>query len=133
MKIFRAAATADEGGDPGTFTGTVARATLASDKAGTPVNIYRVAFDAGARTHWHTHSGPQWLLVIEGRIRIQTAGEPPQEAAAGDAIVIPPGEKHWHGAAPSSRGVHLAVNVNAATTWLEPVSDAEYLGGRVLK
>ena len=60
-------------------------------------------------------------------------GEAPQEAVAGDAIVIPPGEKHWHGATPSSRGVHLAVNVKAATNWMEPVTEDQYQGDRVLK
>jgi quercetin dioxygenase-like cupin family protein len=133
MKIFRSAQIPSEGGDPETFTGTVDRTTLASDTAGTPVNVYRVAFEPGARTHWHTHDGPQWLFVVEGRIRIQTLGEAPQEAVAGDAIVIPPGEKHWHGATPSSRGVHLAVNVKAATKWMEPVTDEQYQGERVLK
>lgn len=91
-----------------------------------PVNIYRVEFDAGARTHWHTHTGPQWLLVVEGRVRVQKWGEPVQDLAAGDAAVIEPGEKHWHGAAPGSRGTHLAVNIKAATEWLEPVSDEQY-------
>jgi quercetin dioxygenase-like cupin family protein len=132
MKIFRAAQARREGGDPATFTGEVVRATLASDRTGTPVNVYHVAFEPGARTHWHTHDGPQWLLVVEGRIRLQRLGEPPQEAEAGDAIVIPAGEPHWHGATPSARGVHLAVNVNAATRWMEAVTDEEYRGG-VLK
>jgi quercetin dioxygenase-like cupin family protein len=45
---------------------------------------------------------------------------------AGDAVVIGPGEKHWHGAAPGRTGTHLAVNVNFTTEWLEPVSDAQY-------
>jgi quercetin dioxygenase-like cupin family protein len=128
MKIFRAAQTPAEAGDPQTFTGAVTRMTVASDKAGTPVNVYRVIFDPGARTHWHVHNGPQWLLVVEGRIRVQKLGEPVQEADTGDAIVIHPGEKHWHGATPASRGVHLAVNVSASTTWLEPVTDAQYQG-----
>jgi quercetin dioxygenase-like cupin family protein len=129
MKIFRAAQIPPEGGDPRTFTGAVTRTTLASDtseRAGTPVNVYRVAFEPGARTYWHTHDGPQWLFVIEGRIRIQRLGEPAQEADAGDAIVIQPGEKHWHGATAGSRGAHLAVNVNAATNWMEPVTDEQY-------
>jgi quercetin dioxygenase-like cupin family protein len=131
MKIFRAAQTPAEDGDPATFTGAVMRATLASDKsdgAGTPVTIYRVAFEPGARTHWHAHDGPQWLLVVEGRIRIQKLGEPAQEAETGDAIVIQPGERHWHGATQTARGVHLAVNVNAATRWMEPVTDEQYRG-----
>lgn len=128
MKIFRAARTPSEPGDRATFTGSVRRTTLASDKAGTPVNVYRVEFEAGARTHWHTHDGPQWLFVVEGRIRIQKAGEPAEEVEAGDAVVIQPGEKHWHGGTPTARGAHLAVNVNTATNWMEPVTDDQYLG-----
>jgi quercetin dioxygenase-like cupin family protein len=131
MKIFRAADTPSEGGDSKTFTGRVTRTTLASDKTGTPVNVYRVQFEAGARTHWHTHDGPQWLLIVEGRIRVQKLGEPAQEVVAGDAVVIQPGEKHWHGATPTARGVHLAVNVNAATNWMEPVTDEQYSGETV--
>jgi len=126
MKIFRAAETPAEGGDPKTFTGDVTRTTLARDTAGTPVNVYRVEFEPGARTHWHTHDGPQWLFIVAGRIRVQKIGEPATDVVAGDAIVIQPGEKHWHGATPAERGVHLAVNVNAKTNWLEPVTDADY-------
>jgi len=126
MKIFRAAQIASQAGDVQTFTGDVTRTTLASDKAGTPVNVYRVEFAPKARTHWHSHDGPQWLFVVEGRIRIQKLGEPATDVVAGDAVVIQPGEKHWHGATPSSRGIHLAVNVNAATQWMEPVTDEQY-------
>jgi quercetin dioxygenase-like cupin family protein len=126
MKIFRASQIASQVGDVKTFTGDVVRTTLASDKAGTPVNVYRVEFAPGARTHWHTHDGPQWLFVVDGHIRIQKLGEPATEVVAGDAVVIQPGEKHWHGATPSSRGVHLAVNVNTATQWLEAVTDEQY-------
>jgi quercetin dioxygenase-like cupin family protein len=128
MKIFRSAQIASEVGDSNTFTGDVMRQTLASDKSGTPVNVYRVAFAPGARTHWHAHDGPQWLLVTDGRIRIQKLGEPATEVMAGDAVVIQPGEKHWHGATPSSPGAHLAVNVNTATSWMEPVTDEQYGG-----
>jgi quercetin dioxygenase-like cupin family protein len=126
MKIFRAAQIPSEGGDSNTFTGTVTRTTLAGDTAGTPVNVYRVEFEPGARTHWHTHDGPQWLFVIEGRIRVQKLGEPATDVVKGDAVVIQPGEKHWHGATPAERGVHLAVNVNAATNWMEPVTEEQY-------
>jgi quercetin dioxygenase-like cupin family protein len=126
MKIFRAAQIATSAGDVKTFTGDVIRTTLASDNAGTPVNVYRVDFAPGSRTHWHSHDGPQWLFVVDGRIRIQKLGEPATEIVAGDAVVIQPGEKHWHGATPSSRGVHLAVNVNTATQWMEAVTDEQY-------
>jgi quercetin dioxygenase-like cupin family protein len=128
MKIFRKAQIPSEVGDVKTFTGDVVRTTLASDKTGTPVNVYRVEFSPGARTHWHTHDGPQWLFVVDGRIRIQKLGEPATEVVAGDAVVIQPGEKHWHGATQSSPGTHLAVNVNTATNWMEAVTDEQYGG-----
>jgi quercetin dioxygenase-like cupin family protein len=121
MKIFRSADAPLQAADPLTFSGSARTARLASDDRHTPVHAYRVAFDAGGRTHWHVHTGPQWLFVVEGRIRAQTWGAAPVDLDTGDAVVFAPGEKHWHGAAPGGRGVHLAVNVNATTEWLEPV------------
>jgi len=132
MRIFRDAAVVAQAADPQTFTGPASTKLLGSAEEGTPVHVYRVVFREGARTHWHYHSGPQWLFVVEGTVRIQRWGEPAVDVAAGDAINIPPGEKHWHGAAPGARGVHLAVNVDAKTTWLEAVTDDEF-GGSAAK
>jgi quercetin dioxygenase-like cupin family protein len=126
MNIFRGSESVFRVADSNSFVGAAHTKLLAASTDGTPVHVYHVKFESGARTNWHTHSGPQWLLVVEGRIRVQTAGNPPQEVEVGDAVVFAPGEKHWHGAAPGSTGVHLAVNVNAETTWLEPVSDEDY-------
>jgi 4-carboxymuconolactone decarboxylase len=128
VQVFRSDAAPVTLADARTFVGVARTQRLAQSDDGGPVNVYRVAFDAGARTNWHTHSGPQWLLVVEGRIRVQQWGEAPQDVAAGDAVVIRPGDKHWHGAAPGQRGVHLAVNLAATTQWLEPVSDEQYAG-----
>src|SRR5262245_16835392 len=130
MHIFRNAGAPLQPADVTSFVGPARTKLLASHEEGDSVHLYRVEFGEGARTNWHTHSGPQWLFVIDGDIRIQKWGEPPQEAGVGDAIVIPPGEKHWHGAAPGRTGAHLAINVNAKTEWLEPVSDAQYRGDR---
>ena len=99
----------------------------ASDE-GTPVHVYRVVFSERGRTNWHIHSGPQWLLVIDGRIRVQVHGEAAHDLDVGDAVVFAAGEKHWHGAAPTSHGAHLAVNVNVKTEWLEAVTDEQYTG-----
>ena len=121
MRIFRGADSPAGPADPSSFSGPAMTQRLAVDEAVTPVHIYRVSFDPGGRTNWHTHTGPQWLLIVEGRIRVQKWGEPAHDVETGDAVVIHPGEKHWHGAAPGARGVHLAINVNAVTEWLEPV------------
>lgn len=127
MRIFRALSAPPTRGDPATFAGTVSVQRLAEDDAAVPVAVYRVAFSGAGRTNWHSHSGPQWLFVIEGRIRVQRHGEPAQDVEAGDAVVIAPNEKHWHGAVPGATGTHIAVNINTKTTWMEPVSDEDYL------
>jgi len=128
MRIFRAIGVPVNPADPHTFIGPATVQRLAEDDEAVPVGVYRVAFEAGGRTNWHTHSGPQWLFIVEGRIRVQRQGEPPQDLRGGDAVVFAPGEKHWHGAVPGATGTHLAVNVNVVTTWMEPVSEAEYQG-----
>lgn len=126
MQVFRQTQAAARAHTADTFTGAVHFSELGASETGTPVRVYHVQFASGARTHWHTHSGAQWLFVTEGRIRVQTDGQPPQDLEAGDAVVIAPGERHWHGAAPGSRGVHLAVNVAAETQWLDAVADEDY-------
>ena len=126
MRLFRSSGLPGHVVDTTTFVGQAHVKQLAKDDSGVPIVMYHVTFERGARTNWHRHSGPQWLLVMEGRIRIQKAGEAPEEIGAGDAVVIAPGEKHWHGAAPGASGVHVAINVNATTEWLEPVSEEEY-------
>ena len=123
MKVFRSIDTPFELADAQTFVGRARRRPLASDAAGVPVVVHHVEFEPGGRTNWHTHSGPQWLLIVSGRVRVQKWGEPAQDVDTGDAVAIQPGEKHWHGAAPGSRGAHYAINVNVKTDWLEPVAE----------
>ena len=130
MRIFRSSDAPVGPVDPATFLGQATVQRLAHDETAVPVGVYRVTFSDGARTNWHTHSGPQWLFVVEGRVRVQVEGADALDLEAGDAVVIAPGERHWHGAAPGSAGTHIAVNINAATTWLEPVSDEEYHGNK---
>ena len=129
MRIFRSSDAPVGPVDPATFLGRASVQRLAQDDTGVPVGVYRVTFSDGGRTNWHKHSGPQWLFVVEGRVRVQAEGGAPQDLDAGDAVVIAPGERHWHGATPGSTGTHIAVNVNATTSWLEQVSDREYAGG----
>lgn len=128
MTIFRGADAPFRPADSKSFVGPARTKRLASDRAGASVHVYRVEFEPGARTNWHIHSGPQWLLIVDGLVRVQGWGEAAHDVEAGDAVVIAPGEKHWHGAVPGARGAHLAVNVNAETEWLEPVSDQQYEG-----
>ncbi len=128
MRIFKGIDAPAKAADARTFVGRATTGRLAEAAEGVPVGVYRVEFADGGRTNWHVHTGPQWLFVLDGRIRVQVWGEPAAEATTGDAVMIPPGEKHWHGAAPGTAGTHLAVNVHATTEWLEAVTDEQYAG-----
>jgi len=88
-----------------------------------------VTFEPGARTAWHTHPLGQRLIVTAGFGRVQHWGGPIEEIRPGDVVWIPPGVKHWHGAAPASAMTHIAITEQLdgkAVDWLEKVSDAEY-------
>lgn len=117
-----------EPGNPAYFSGGVTLKRMASAEDLGANKLFRVEFPASARTNWHTHSGTQMLVVLEGRCRFQHSGGPVSEAGAGELILIPPGEKHWHGATPDAPMVHLAINMAAETNWLEKVTDEQYQG-----
>ena len=88
-----------------------------------------VTFEPGARTAWHTHPLGQTLLVTSGFGRAQRDGGPIEEIRPGDVIWFPPGEKHWHGAAPTTAMTHIAIQEaqdGKVVEWLEKVSDAQY-------
>src|SRR3982750_1044699 len=91
------------------FTGTVLQDPIIEAPAPARVRSARVSFEPGARTAWHTHPLGQTLYVLAGCGRAQSWGGPVREIRAGDVIWIPPGEKHWHGAAPATAMVHVAM------------------------
>ena len=106
-----------------TFTGKVWADPVLAGEDGVMVN--NVFFEPGSRTHWHTHETAQVLYVLAGEGRLQSRDGTGSKLQAGDTAHIPAGEEHWHGAAPGSFLLHLAVSVGAAD-WLDPVSDADY-------
>ncbi len=128
MRLFHLADLRAAPSDPATFTGAAQVARMPAVADDPAVNAYRVAFEPRARTAWHLHSGLQLLVVLSGRCRVQREGEPVRVAAAGDVVSIAAGERHWHGAGPDGPMVHLAINVESATTWFGKVSDREYAG-----
>lgn len=97
------------------------------------VSIANVTFEPGCRNNWHVHhatkGGGQTLVCVGGRGYYQEWGKEPVELLPGDAVHIPAGIKHWHGAAPDSWFSHLAIEVpgkDNSNEWLDPVSDEEY-------
>ena len=128
MKLFQPRSHPPQPADPATFTGDATLARMDGVSADPAVNVYRVRFQPEARTAWHVHTGPQILLVVEGRCRIQKEGEAVRQVETGGVVCIEPGEKHWHGAAPDAPMTHIALNIDASTTWMAKVSDADYHG-----
>lgn len=111
------------------FTGSV---RVDTPFAGTPparVSGARVTFQPGARTAWHTHPLGQSLIVTGGTGRVQRWGDAVDEIRPGDVVWIPPGQKHWHGAAPKNSMTHIAITERLdgkTVDWMEKVSDAQY-------
>ena len=123
MEIKRRASA--EEGPAKTFTGAVHidRPIAPNPAAGADWRI--VTFEARARTAWHTHPKGQILIVTAGLGRVQSEGDPVEEIRPGDVVLIPPGEKHWHGASPTAAMTHVAIN-EAPTRWMEKVTDEQY-------
>jgi quercetin dioxygenase-like cupin family protein len=88
-----------------------------------------VTFEPGARTAWHTHPLGQTLFVTAGLGWAQREGFPVEEIRPGDIVWFAPGEKHWHGASPTTAMTHIAVaeKLNGKSVdWLEHVTDEQY-------
>jgi quercetin dioxygenase-like cupin family protein len=88
-----------------------------------------VTFEPGARTAWHTHPLGQLLIVTAGAGRAQREGGPVEAIHPGDVVWFAPGEKHWHGAAPTTAMTHIAIQEaldGKAVEWMEHVTDAQY-------
>jgi quercetin dioxygenase-like cupin family protein len=112
------------------FTGSVRIDPLfpAVDPSG--VSAALVTFEPRSRTAWHTHPLGQRLVVTSGCGWVQCSGGPKREIRAGDVVVCPPGEKHWHGATATTSMSHIAIQEaldGKVVDWLEKVTDEEYL------
>jgi quercetin dioxygenase-like cupin family protein len=129
MDIKRAGSQPSGKGPAEYFTGTVRIDPLF--KAPDPARVAgaSVTFEPGARTAWHTHPLGQTLLVTSGLGWAQRDGGPVEEIRPGDVVWFPPGEKHWHGATPTTAMTHIAIQEaldGKVVEWLEKVSDQQY-------
>ena len=130
MEIQPKQPTAKGGAD--TFVGDVWLDPIVRGEPPSRIRVSVVRFAPGARNAWHAHAVGQTLHVTEGVGRTQARGGKVIEIRAGDTVHTPPGEWHWHGAAPDDFMTHIAMweapDVGAESEWGEPVSDAEYAG-----
>ncbi len=129
MDIKRNGTQAPGKGEAEHFTGSVRMNPLNNAPEPARVTCAAVTFEAGARTNWHSHPLGQTLVVLSGAGRVQKWGEAIQEIHPGDVVWAPPGEKHWHGAAPTTGVTHIAIQEacdGKTADWMEKVSDEQY-------
>jgi quercetin dioxygenase-like cupin family protein len=111
------------------FTGTVRIDPLFQTNAPARTAGASVTFEPGARTAWHTHPLGQTLIVTAGCGWAQHAGGPVEEIHPGDVVWFPPGEKHWHGATPTTAMTHIAIQEQLdgkVVDWMEKVTEYQY-------
>ncbi len=129
IRIMRCGSQPSRQGPAENFTGSVRVDPLFQASAPARASGSVVTFEPGARTAWHTHPLGQILIVTAGMGRVQRWGDPVEEIRQGDVVWIPPGQKHWHGAAPNSSMAHIAIVEQLdgkAVDWMEKVSDVQY-------
>jgi quercetin dioxygenase-like cupin family protein len=116
------------------FTGDVWLDVIAKGDEPSRIRVNVVRFSPGARTAWHAHAVGQTVHVTEGVGRIQSRGGQVVELHPGQTVHTPPGEWHWHGAAPDRFMSHLAMwevpapGAGPEADWGDHVTDQEYGG-----
>ena len=132
MEVTRPADMKTVMGPPEWFTGKVTIRGQFERPAPSRVGGAIVRFEPGARTAWHKHPLGQTLIVTQGVGWTQIAGGPILQFSAGEVLWRPPDHKHWHGATPTTAMSHIAIHEaqnGSPVTWLEHVSDEQYLAG----
>jgi 4-carboxymuconolactone decarboxylase len=127
--VTRSEAQASRQGPADTFTGSVRVDQPFQASASGRVLGARVTFEPGARTAWHTHPLGQTLIVTSGVGRVQRWGDTIDEIRPGDLVWIPAGQKHWHGASPTTAMSHIAIVEQLdgkSVDWMEKVTDEQY-------
>jgi quercetin dioxygenase-like cupin family protein len=129
MEIKRVGSQPSVKGPAEWFTGSVRVDPLFQAPDPALVSGASVTFEPGARTAWHTHPLGQTLVVTTGCGWAQQWGGPIEEIRPGDVVWFAPGEKHWHGATPTTGMTHIAIQEKKdgkVVDWMEQVSDEQY-------
>ena len=129
MEIKRSGSHPSGVGPADWFTGRVRIDPLFEAPEPARVRGASVTFEPGARTAWHTHPLGQTLIVTFGVGLAQSWGGPTEEIRPGDVVWFAPGEKHWHGATPTTGMTHIAIQEarnGKPVDWMEHVTDEQY-------
>jgi quercetin dioxygenase-like cupin family protein len=113
------------------FTGNVHLTMIYDGQSPSRMNVSLVRFTPGAHSNWHRHAVGQTLHVTEGVGLVGIRDGSVVRIHAGETVICPPDEEHWHGAAADTFMSHFSMleklpDGGDPTTWLEPVPDEEY-------
>jgi quercetin dioxygenase-like cupin family protein len=131
MEITKSGSQPSAKGPADWFTGAVRIDSRFQREAPARIGGATVTFEPGARTAWHTHPLGQTLIVTAGCGRVQRDGGPTEEIRAGDIVWFEPGERHWHGASPTTAMTHIAIAEmldGKVVEWMEHVTEEQYGG-----
>src|SRR5437016_4020024 len=131
MEIKRSGSQPSAKGPAEFFTGNVRIDPLFQAAGPARARSASVTFEPGARTAWHTHPAGQALIVTHGCGLVQSWGGTIKIIRPGDVVSCPPGEKHWHGASPTTAMTHIAIQEELngkVVEWMEKVTDEQYNG-----
>jgi 4-carboxymuconolactone decarboxylase len=107
MKIIRMSEVVKEPYIHPLFTGKdVTKQVLVPDSKEFDLSI--VNFGKGVRNKFHAHDSEQILIITAGKGIVATDKEK-RVVTQGDIVLIPAGEKHWHGATEDSEFSHIYV------------------------
>lgn len=130
MQIYRVGSRPSAKGPEEYFTGEVRIDPLFGPDEPARSSGALVTFEPGARTAWHFHPLGQYLVVMSGCGWTQCRDGQKKEIRAGDVVHCDCGQEHWHGATDQTGMSHIAIQEwldGSPVTWLEKVSDAQYL------
>ena len=116
---------------PHMFSGDVYGTPIYNGSGPSRMSASLVRFAPGAHTNWHRHAVGQTLHVTEGVGLVGIRSGEVIRVRAGDTVICPPDEDHWHGATADRFMSHIAMqealpNGDDPTTWLEPLDDTTY-------
>ena len=112
------------------FTGTVRIDSPFQRQGPARIGGATVTFESGG-AHGLAHTLGQALIVTSGSGRVQRDGGPIEEIRPGDIVWFEPGERHWHGASPTTAMSHIAIAEmldGKVVEWMEHVTDEQYGG-----
>jgi quercetin dioxygenase-like cupin family protein len=90
------------------------------------ISVNGAMFKPGQHTFWHSHERGQLFIVGSGKGVIANRDGEAHVVQAGDVVYTPPGEEHWHGAAPDCFVTYTSASLGK-TDFAEPVKPEEYV------